>query len=207
MFLGKCLRWSLLVWSKALCFGIFGPTAWLATQVKAQSLRLGKQVFVKKNEKSISAESRQYLRYADKFFFLVKLPAMYVTVSFRVCQNIFSRFFLKKKTFWGTIFLKFKSCQVSIQVVKWPSELLAKIWGALQEAKFKKIRFSLIVSSVTLFIQNNLLLSFLSCWIFEIHFEEHLRINYFLRTPLSITNHFNVSYLVLMGYNICISHI
>ena len=123
MFLGKCLRWSLLVWSKALCFGIFGPTAWLATQVKAQSLRLGKQVFVKKNEKSISAESRQYLRYADKFFFLVKLPAMYVTVSFRVCQNIFSRFFLKKKNILGNNFSKIQklpsvnsSCQVALRI-------------------------------------------------------------------------------------------
>ena len=124
MFLGKCLRWSLLVWSKALCFGISGPTTWLATQLKAHSLRLGKQVFVKENEKSISVEFRQYLRYADEFFFLVKLPAMYVTVFFRVCQNVFSRFFFLKENILGNNFSKIQklssvnsSCQVALRII------------------------------------------------------------------------------------------
>ena len=124
MFLGKCLRWSLLVWSKALCFGISGPTAWLATQLKAHSFWLGKKVFVKENEKSISVESREYLRYADEFFFLVKLPAMYVTVFFRVCQNVFSRFFFLKENILGNNFSKIQklssvnsSCQVALRII------------------------------------------------------------------------------------------
>ena len=122
MFLGKCLRWSLLVWSKALCFGISGPTAWLATQLKAHSFWLGKQVFVKENEKSISVESREYLKYADEFFFLVKLPAMYVTVFFRVPKCIF-KIFLKKKNILGNNFSKIQklpsvnsSCQVALRI-------------------------------------------------------------------------------------------
>ena len=130
-----------------------------------------------------------------------------MSLFFLECAKMYFQDFFKKKNILGNNFSKIQklssvnsSCQVALRIT-------GKNLRSTPGSKIQKIRFSLIVSSVTFFIQNNLLLSFLSCWIFEIHFEEHLRINYFLRTHLSIANHFNVSYLVLMGYNIRISHI
>ena len=123
MFLGKCLRWSLLVWSKALCFGISGPTAWLATQLKAHSLWLGKQVFVKENEKSISVESRQYLRYAGEFFFFGKVTSYVCHCFFLACAKMSFKDLKKKKNILGNNFSKIQklssfssSCQVALRI-------------------------------------------------------------------------------------------
>ena len=60
-------------------------------------------------------------------------------------------------------------------------------------------------ATVVFFIQNSWLLSFLLS--FEIHFQEDVRMNYSFRTHLYITNYFIAPYLVLMGYNIRISHV
>ena len=57
MFLGKYLRWSLPMWSKALCLNVSEPTAWLTAQRKAQALLLEKQAFFKEKKTAVLKKS------------------------------------------------------------------------------------------------------------------------------------------------------
>ena len=138
--------------------------------------------------------------------YLLKVNNRNISKRCKICSKL-TWLFLESSKIYFQDFQKTHFWEHFLQNSKFWSKILEQLALRIRSNPGCKIQKNLLYlnwflrSSAVFFIQNYWLVFFLSCWIFEIHLAEHLRMNY------SFTNCFNISFLVLIGYNMRISHV